>query len=370
MPAASVQAVIDLAALRHNLEVVRRSAPGRRIMAVVKSQAYGHGEVAVARALEGRADALAVARAGEGVALREAGIQAPLVVLEGPGGPDELAACVRFGLQPTLHHASQIELLRGLSGQASLDCWLKCDTGMHRLGFAPEGLGGLWREVSALPAVASLRLMTHLACADDPRDPMTGEQLARMRAACAGLPAEQSIANSAGILAWPDSHADWVRPGLMLYGASPLAGRDAAGLDLRPVMTLSAPLIAVKALGAGEPVGYGATWRAPEDMPLGVAGIGYGDGYPREIAPGAQVLVNGMRVPVVGRVSMDMIALDLRGVEAAVGDRVVLWGEGLPVDEVAAWAGTIPYTLFCGVTARVPRRYRDESRGGEDGQGG
>ena len=354
----SVFADIDLSALRHNVAVVRAHAPHSRVMAVVKSLAYGHGCIPIAQALQGQADALAVARFEEAVALREAGISGPLVVLEGPACAAQLDVAAELDLQLTLHHASQLPLLRSYRG-APLACWLKCDTGMHRLGFVPQELAGLHAELCALPGVASVDLMTHLACADDRDDATTQAQLAAFAQAAEGLQAQRSIANSAGILAWPDSHADWVRPGLMLYGASPMLGQDAEAFDLRPVMTLQAPLIAIKPLAAGEAVGYGATWRAPRDLPLGVVGIGYGDGYPRHIGADAQVLINGQRVPVVGRVSMDMITVDLSGIEAQVGDSVTLWGEGLPADEVARWADTIPYTLFCGVSARVERRYKD-----------
>ena len=358
MAPSSVYAEIDLGALRHNLEVVRRRAPSAGVMAVVKSMAYGHGALPVARALADAVDALAVARFEEGVELREAGLDVPIVVLEGPTCAAHLEAAFGHDLQMTLHHSSQLPLLDDYADEP-IDCWLKLDTGMHRLGFAAAGAGTLFRQLQALPAVASLRLMTHLACADDLSDDATVAQLQLLHEACSGLDAELSIANSAGILGWPQSHADWVRPGLMLYGASPLIGKSARDFGLRPVMTLKAPLIAIKQLRAGDPVGYGGSWRASEAMSLGVVGIGYGDGYPRHMGVDGQVLVRDQRAPVVGRVSMDMITVDLRGLEAQVGDPVTLWGEGLPADTVAAWANTIPYTLFCGVTARVERRYRD-----------
>jgi len=355
---ASVFADIDLSALRHNLGVVRQHAPSAGVMAVVKAMAYGHGAVHVARAIADQTDALAVARLEEGVALREAGIDLPIVVLEGHTRPEHLDIAFKQDLQLTIHHASQLPMLREYADEP-VDCWLKLNTGMHRLGFPVQEAEALFNEVARLPAVASLRLMTHLACADDLSNSATDTQLQRLHAACHGLDAERSIANSAGILAWPETHADWVRPGLMLYGASPVMGKCAADFDLRPVMTLKAPLIAINQLQAGDAVGYGGTWKAPGPMPLGVVGIGYGDGYPRHVGRDAQVLLHGKRVPVVGRVSMDMITVDLSGVDAQVGDQVTLWGEGLPADEVAAWADTIPYTLFCGVTGRVQRRYRD-----------
>lgn len=354
----SVLAEIDLDALRHNAMLVRQIASGSRIMAVVKSMAYGHGAVPVARALESVVDAFAVARVSEGVELRAANVRLPIVVLEGPGSAEELALCADFALQATLHHPSQLALLRENSAVPAMDYWLKFDTGMHRLGFPAAYAAERVAQVLGMSQVASLACMTHLACADDPGDAMTRRQWQRFADGLADTPVQKSVANSAGILAWPETHADWVRPGLMLYGASPLISRGARELGLQPVMTLSAPLLAINDVPAGESVGYGATWRAPEAMRLGVVGVGYGDGYPRQIGEEGKVLLQGKLLPVVGRVSMDMLTVDLRGVHASVGDRVTLWGQGLPVDEVAGWAGTIPYTLLCGVTARVERRYR------------
>lgn len=358
-----VVAEIDLGAIVHNLQVARRHAPNSRIMAVVKSLAYGHGMVPVALALAAAgADALAVARIEEAVALREADIALPLVVLEGFLRAEELDQARHHDLQLVVHDIYQMALLQGATDSGPVRCWLKFDTGMHRLGFDPAQSDWVLAQFQAMPQVRLEGLMTHLANADDMGDPATAAQLEQMAAVTSLSDLPCSIANSAGILAWPDSHRDWVRPGLMLYGASPLLGRTADELGLRPAMTLKAPLIAVRTARPGDRVGYGGTWEAPELMPLGVVGIGYGDGYPREIAPGTEVLVRGRRAPVVGRVSMDMICLDLRGLEdARVGDAVVLWGEGLPADEVAGKAGTIPYTLFCGVTERARREYREEA---------
>lgn len=360
MPA-GVVADIDLAAIVHNLQVVRRHAPRSRVMAVVKSLAYGHGVVPVARALASAgADALAVARIAEAVALREAGVQAPLVVLEGFVGAEELDQARHHDLQLVVHDIYQMALLQGATDGGPVRCWLKFDTGMHRLGFDAEQGDWVLAQFSAMPQVQLEGVMTHLANADDVDDPATAVQLERMASVTSLSELPCSIANSAGILAWPDSHREWVRPGLMLYGASPLLGRTADELGLQPAMTLKAPLIALRTAKPGDRIGYGGTWEAPELMPLGVVGIGYGDGYPREIAGGTEVLVRGRRVPVVGRVSMDMICVDLRGLEdARVGDTVILWGEGLPADEVADKAGTIPYTLFCGVTQRVARIYAE-----------
>jgi alanine racemase len=226
---------------------------------------------------------------------------------------------------------------------------------MHRLGFLPEQAPDAYRQLAELPQVQDRPgLLTHLANADDRDDPATSEQLARFRPLAEQLGVETSIANSAGILGWPDSRGDWVRPGLMLYGASPFITGEGAELGLRPVMTLSARLIAINHLKAGDPVGYGGTWRCPQDMAVGVVGIGYGDGYPREIAPGTPVVLAGRRATIVGRVSMDMLSIDLREFpDARIGDEVTLWGTALPVEVISQAAGTIPYTLTCGITARV-----------------
>ena len=358
MPA-SVHADINLTALRHNLSIARQQAPQSRIMAVVKSLGYGHGAIEVAKALSGQADALAVARMDEALVLRKAGISADILVLEGAVVAEDVEKADQHKLQLVVHQPYQVDLLRQLKLSKRVDCWLKIDSGMHRLGFPVTELSQVYAELKAVESVADVTLMTHLANADDLLDPATALQLEKMHAASAHLQEPLSIANSAGILAWPDSHGAWVRPGIMLYGASPILGVSAAENELQAVMTLRAPLIAVKRLNKGDAVGYGGTWQAPESMTMGVVAIGYGDGYPRHVDAAACALLNGSRAPLIGRVSMDMISLDLRGIDAQVGDEVTLWGEGLPVEEVAGWANTISYTLFCGVTARVPRRYRD-----------
>lgn len=345
---------IDLDALRHNLDVARAAAPGRKVMAVIKADAYGHGLVRVANALRD-ADALAVARINEAVELYDAGCRRPIVLLEGAQDVQELAEAAARDCVLVVHHHKQLELLRGARPARPLNCWLKVDTGMHRLGFSPEEAAAAFEELAALPCVQGQPgLMTHLANADDRWDLTTAEQLARFKPLTERFPVPTSIANSAGILGWADSHGDWIRPGLMLYGASPFLNGQGGDDELRPVMTLSARLIAINQLKAGDPVGYGGTWRCPQDMTVGVVGIGYGDGYPREITADTPVLVNGHQSRIVARVSMDMVTVDLGHLpEAQVGDEVVLWGEGLPAERIAQAAGTIPYTLFCGITSRV-----------------
>ncbi len=347
-------ALIDLSALRHNLLRVRSAAPASRVLAVIKANAYGHGIVRIARALE-EADALAVARISEAIQLRREGIEKPLVVLEGCCDSEELSAASRYGLELLIHRPGQIDLLEQQSLKKPVTCWLKADTGMHRLGFPIEAVERAWQRLNGCASVVGgVRLMTHLANADDLRDETTDRQLQRFRALAARLGVETSIANSAGILGWPPSHTEWVRPGIMLYGASPFLHGHAKEDGLLPVMTLRSRLIAVNRHFKGEGIGYGGSWICPEEMDVGVVAIGYGDGYPRHAPFGTPVLLNGQRVLLVGRVSMDMITVDLRSQpQARVGDRVVLWGAGLPVEEIAEAAATIPYQLFCGVTRRV-----------------
>jgi alanine racemase len=352
-------AIIDLAALRHNLGVARRAAPNSRVMAVIKANAYGHGAPRVARAL-GDADALGVARVSEGVRLRREGIRQPVVVLEGCCDSAALAAAAASDLQIAIHTPEQLQLLRQCPPARPLACWLKIDSGMHRLGFPPAEAAAAFHELRASPGVGEVRLMTHLACADDRADPATEGQLARFLPLLRELGTEGSAANSGGLLGWPQARLDWVRPGILLYGAAPFADASGPELGLRPVMTLRSRLIAVRRFGAGEPIGYGATWRCPEAMPIGVVAIGYGDGYPRHARAGTPVLLHGRRAPLVGRVSMDMITIDLRHhPQAAIGDAVTLWGEGLPAESVAGPADTIPYQLFCGVTSRVALQERE-----------
>ncbi len=350
------RALLDAGALKHNLQQVRRHAKSARVMTVVKANGYGHGLAWVARTLGESTDAFGVSSAEEGVQLREAGVTQPICLFEGFFSADELPLLSRERLDPVIHHVGQVETLTTASKELRLNVWLKVDTGMHRLGFQPATALNALKQLRAIPAVANIRLMSHFARAEFPRDQATQQQIDDFLGLGRKLGVEMSLANSAGILSWPASHLDWVRPGIMLYGISPFLDRDAVKLDLRPVMTLESALIAVHARKKGDPIGYGGDWRCPEDMPVGVAAIGYGDGYPRHAPPGTPVLVNGRRVPTVGRISMDMITLDLRGqANAKVGDPVVLWGQGLPVEEVAESAGTLSYELLCHVTERIPR---------------
>jgi len=355
----ATRATIHLRALQHNLTLARQHAPDSQLMAIIKANGYGHGMVEVAQALND-ADAFGVACIDEAITLREAGIRQPVVLLEGFVQADDLRLIDGFQLQPVIHHASQVAMLEQSSGPA-LDVWLKVDTGMHRLGIQLPDVPAILTRLLGCPRVARVRLMTHLANADDRDDDFTLEQIRRFETLNDLGVAARSIANSAGLLGWPQAASDWARPGIMLYGVSPFNNSVGEQHDLRPVMTLRSQLIAINTHKTGEPVGYGGSWRCPEAMPVGVVAIGYGDGYPRHVPSGTPVLLGGKRVPIVGRVSMDMLCLDLRDCpKAAIGDEVILWGDGLPVEEIAEAAGTIGYELLCKVTARVGFEYTHE----------
>ncbi len=347
-------------ALRHNLRVARTAAPTARVMACIKAEGYGHGLAFVARTVAAEADSLAIACVGEGVALREAGFtDHPICVLNGPADRGELAAAREWRLEPVIHQPWQVAALAELPPPADLPVWLKINSGMGRIGIPPAEAKSWHARLQASPAVAATGLMTHMACADDRSDDYTHRQYATFEQAGAGLSGPRSVANSACVLGWPDTHGDVVRPGIMLYGCSPFVEGAESALGLEPAMTLRAPLIGINQMTRGDFVGYGCTWQVPEDMPVGVVGIGYGDGYPRGIHNGTPALLRGQRVPIVGRVSMDKITIDLRGVDAAVGDDVTLWGRGLPVEEIATATGTIGYELLCGVHGRVPMTVTD-----------
>jgi alanine racemase len=350
-----IRAVIDSHALRHNLSVIRARAAGARVIAVVKANAYGHGLVSTSLAL-GDADGLAVARLEEALALRAAGIGARIVLLEGVFSLAELAEAAHERLDLVVHDALQIELLERSAAGERCPLWLKIDTGMNRLGFAPREFAAALARIRALnPAARELRLLTHLACANERDDRVTRAQLERFREATRGLDYEVSIANSAGIFGALPLGCHWVRPGLALYGASPFADCSAGSLGLRPVMTLVSSVIAVRRVPRGESVGYGGSWVAPRDSQIAIVAAGYGDGVHRSLGTGTAVLVNGARAPLAGRVSMDMLAVDVSALNGVrVGTPVVLWGDGLPVEEAAERAGTIAYELLCGVSPRVP----------------
>jgi alanine racemase len=349
------QARLDLRALRHNVAVARQLAPRSRIMAVVKANAYGHGAVPIATALQSQVDALAVACIEEAVELRYAGIATPILLLEGVFEQGELATAAQLNLWLTIDNEQQLGWLETAALPAPLTCWLKVDTGMNRLGVAPQHAALCYeRLLASNNTVGEVVTCTHFASADDVQNPQTLQQLAVFDALPFG--AARSAANSAGLLAWPQAHYDWVRPGYMLYGNSPMTQDHANARDLQPVMTLTSAVISLRDVAAGAAVGYGGTWVAQRPSRIATVTIGYGDGYPRHAPNGTPVLVNGQRAPLAGRVSMDMITVDVTDLAGVrIGDEVVLWGAHLPVAEVAHCAGTLGYELTTRMPARTPR---------------
>ncbi|QOC23871.1 alanine racemase [Wenzhouxiangella sp. AB-CW3] len=344
---------ISTDAIAANLARVRACAPDSRVMAVVKADAYGHRIDLCLSALR-NADMLAVATIEEARAIRRLGNGLPVLLLEGVNDPGDLAIAAELGLELTVHHPRQVQALERFGRAISRRLWLKIDSGMHRLGVDGGQAAVLHQRMLDLPGVEQVNLMTHLACAEESDHPLNSRQLERFDRTVAGLEGEHCLANSAAIFNWPAVHRDWVRAGIVLYGISPMSEGSGADLGLAPAMTLSSELLAVNHVAAGESIGYGGRYVASRDMRVGVAAIGYGDGYPRSIRDGAHVLVNGRRCRLAGRVSMDMITIDLANCpEAGIGDPVLLWGEGLPVEEVARAADTIPYELVCRITRRV-----------------
>lgn len=344
--------VIDTDAARYNLARARALAPRQRIMAIVKADAYGHGLVRMAAAFSA-ADAFGVACLEEARTLRAAGVERPIILLEGPFAAAEIEEIAAHGFETVIHCFEQIRYLETACLTTQLRVWVKIDTGMHRLGFPISAVAEARERLLACACVhPELRIMSHFASAHELSDASVDAQLSNFDTATADWPGERSLANSAALLSRADTHADWVRPGLMLYGISPFPGENGADRDLRPVMELRSRLIAVKRVATGATVGYGGDWRAERDTTIGIVAMGYGDGYPRHAPSGTPVLVNGKRVPLAGRISMDMLAVDLNGIDApAVGDPVVLWGPELPVEVIAEYADTAPYELLCGVPA-------------------
>ena len=347
-----LQARIRMAALSNNLAVARRCAPHSRTMAVIKANGYGHGLLRAARALAA-ADGFAVLTVEEAVALREEGYAHPILLLEGCFGADELPRIAQHRLSMVVHCSEQLDMLARFNGAAKVDVFLKLNSGMNRLGFGIGGFAAALNSARGCAAVGRISLMTHFATADEEAGIAT--QLAAFKDNTAGLEYPRSLANSAAILRYPEAHGDWVRPGIMLYGASPFAGEAALGMGLQPAMTLASEIIAVQHLRPGAALGYGAAFVADRAMRVGVVACGYADGYPRHATTGTPILVAGQRSRTLGRVSMDMLFADLSDIPGAgVGSAVTLWGAGLPVEEVASAAGTISYELLCARAARVP----------------
>ncbi len=379
MSVSTATAVIHLKALAHNYQTIKSYAPNSNVLAVLKANAYGHGLALIAKALP-QADAFGVARLGEAILLREAGITQPIVLLEGFFSTDELQLLVDHNLDTVIHNAFQLTALTESQLSKPLKVWLKIDTGMHRLGINPDEFTQYFDALYTNDNVKkSIVLMSHLGCADDTENTITTLQTDLFNTIVPSSAIERSLANSAGICAWPNTHYNWVRPGLMLYGISPMLpnlatlGFNSANnscvnriQDIHPVMTLKSSLIAIRTIECGESVGYGGSWTSTKPTTIGVVAIGYGDGYPRHAENGTPVYVNGRIVPIVGRVSMDMITVDLgeqfykeRGdsdenkVIDKIGDEVILWGAELPVETVARHATTIPYELLCNISRRV-----------------
>lgn len=340
-------------ALAHNARRARQLADGARVFAMVKANGYGHGLGLAARAMANSVDGLGVAVMEEAQALRHLGLAHPLLVAEGFFDAEELTLAARLHAEVVVHAPWQVELLE--RRPAPVGVWIKVNTGMNRLGMAPDLARAQAARLRAVKGVRLLGVMTHFACADQSEDPLTADQLQAARTLAEELRLPLSAANSAALIRYPEARAQRVRPGIMLYGSSPFDWQSAADLDLRPTQRFSARLIAINPIQPGDSVGYGATWTADAPGRVGVVSVGYGDGYPRHAPNGTPAAVNGHRTRLVGRVSMDMLTVDLNGLDARVGDEVELWGDTVSVDDVAAACGTISYELFCQITARPVR---------------
>ncbi|WP_137225308.1 alanine racemase [Shewanella sp. MEBiC00475] len=361
------RAEISRSALQSNLVQLRLIAPNSKVMAVVKANGYGHGLLNVAESVgllnaaetvgmySGSADGFGLARLEEALQLRDGGVKGKLLLLEGFFRQSDLPTLVTHNIDTVVHHESQLQMLETIKLEKPVTVWIKIDTGMHRIGFTLDRFDSIYQRLLACPQVAKpIHLMTHFACADEPDNTLTQTQMDAFEQRIKGLKGDRTLANSAGTLFWPSSQADWIRPGIALYGVSPVVGDRGVNHRLIPAMELVSNLIAVREHKAGDSVGYGAFWTAKQDTRLGVVAIGYGDGYPRNAPEGTPVWINGRRVPIVGRISMDMLTVDL-GANAAdkVGDNVQLWGKALAVEEVAEYIGTIAYELVTKLTPRV-----------------
>ena len=350
-------ATTDISAMRSNLALARSMMPGTRVWAVVKADAYGHGLANAFQAFAA-ADGLSLVELDRAIALRELGWQKPLMMMEGMFSADELENFQRYQLQPVIHNPAQLDMLQHATG-ASLHVHLKVNSGMNRLGFAPEHVREAYQRLQAMPVVSNISLLTHFANAENPSAVLTPQrQLQRFHECTQDITAELSLSNSAAVLLQSQIACDWIRPGVMLYGGSP--GEQAAqDFGLQPAMTLMSELISIQQLQPGESVGYGSLFTAEHAMRIGIVACGYADGYPRHAPTGTPILVDGVRTRVLGRVSMDMLSVDLTPTPAAdIGSKVTLWGNSLPIDEVAAAAGTIGYELMCAVAPRVRRETR------------
>lgn len=352
----NIVARISQSAIQHNLQRIREMAPGKKIIAMVKANGYGHGMITVAKAIP-HVDAFGVASIEEAISLRKAGIQTDIILMEGLFHEEEIQAVQQYDFIQVVHTDYQLEILK--KHLFPFKIWLKINTGMNRLGFSPEQFVLAYDQIIALNHLQLIGFMTHFAKADDKQDDMTMRQGALFFKTVGARGGAHSLCNSAGIVHWSDCHGDWIRPGLLLLGASPFLDSTGPDLGLKPVMNLQSNLISIQWVKAGERVGYGGTWvNHTQDRLIGVVAIGYGDGYPWHAKSGTPVLIHNQKVPLIGRVSMDMITIDLtsllqNNIKPQIGDPVVLWGENMPIEQVAMHASTIPWELFCGLTQRV-----------------
>ncbi len=348
-----IRATISAAAFAHNLAIARRHAGAAKIWAVVKANAYGHGLLRSVQALRD-ADGYAMLDFADAVQLRGAGIDKPILMLEGFFKPEDIALLLKYRLTPVIHNIEQIEMLAKAGVGGPLDVYLKVNSGMNRLGFAVDNVRLAWNALDGNPGIGSVTLMTHFADADG--EGGIAAQMQWFNEMTQPFEAPRSLANSAALLRFAEeTRADWVRPGIMLYGCSPFSFKSAEEIGLRPVMTLTSEIIGVQHLQSGERIGYGMAYEAAQEMTIGVVACGYADGYPRHAPTSTPVLVAGQRTGTVGRVSMDMMCVDISDIpEAYVGTPVTLWGEGLSCDEVAQAAGTVSYELLCALATRVP----------------
>ena len=350
-------ATINLDALRHNYRLAKQLSGDGQVIAVVKADAYSHGAIPCARALADIADAFAVACIEEAVELRDSGITNPVLLLGGFFDQSELPLIEQHQFEFVVHNHEQLEILKQHPFKTSIRVWLKMDSGMGRIGFCPEEYREVWQTLDELPFVDEIVLMSHFACADENDKGHAIKQLNTFNQMTLGLPGPRSFCNSAGLISLPEGRADWNRPGLLLYGVSPFLDSHPIEQQLQPVMEMSSAIVSVKEIPVGSSVGYGSNWIAKRPTRLGVIAMGYADGYPRHAENGTPILVNGQKMPLIGRVSMDMLAVDLTDLpDSKRGDKAILWGKDLPIEEVARKAGTIPYQLLCNLN-RVPVQY-------------
>ncbi len=348
-------ALLSTENLLHNVKIIKQKVGSARVIAMVKANAYGHGIRSVSKRLDGHVDMLGVASIDEAMALRQCGVQSPILLAQGVFQPDELKLASTEGFHVAFHHEMQVDWLEHTHLSKPLNAWIKINTGLGRLGFAVENALEYYDKLSSNPHIAApVRLMSHFSCADEPEHPLNEQQKQTFKTLISQIDTEYSLCNSSGLFHFPECHYDYVRPGIALYGVHPIKGHRAAELGLKPVMTIQSSLMSVHTLQKGACVGYSARYQCPENMPVGIIAFGYGDGYPLTAQDGTPILVNHQECPLIGRVSMDMIAVDLRNCpHAKVGDQVILWGNELPIERVAEHTANITWDMLTGVQNRV-----------------